>query len=370
MPEWRQGVLGDWLTFRNGGAGSYADVGPFPVFGANGVYARAADSNVTTAGVVIGRVGSYCGSIHYSPTPAWVSENALIATPIAGSTARFWAYALSSVDLNSWRGGSGQPLLNQSILRSIPLSAPPVSTQQAIAEVLGALDDKIAANVALAERAESLAALTYDAAVTEWPRVPMSAVLEPILGGTPPRARHDYWSHGDQLWISARDITSAPNRVVLDTAEKITLGAVAGTKAKALPTGSVILTARGTVGEVGRLARPASFNQSCYGFRPGSLPPGVLYFSILRATQRAKAIAHGSVFDTITKATFDHLDLAWDESRAAPVEEAIAPILDVVSAAVGENQTLAAMRDALLPQLMSGKLRVRHAEDLIVQAGV
>lgn len=260
--------------------------------------------------------------------------------------------------------------IRQSALRLVQIPAPSFPEQQAIAEVLGALDDKIAANTALAERAESLASLTYDAAVTAWPRVPMNTMLEPILGGTPPRARDDYWSDGDQLWISARDITSAPNRVVLDTAEKITLHAVSDTKAKALPTGSVILTARGTVGEVGRLARPASFNQSCYGFRPDSLPPGLLYFSILRATQRAKAVAHGSVFDTITKATFGHLDMAWDESRAALAEEAIAPILDVVSATASENRTLAATRDALLPQLMSGKLRVRDAEDLIVQAGV
>lgn len=288
---------------------------------------------------------------------------------------RFVSYVLQTSDWLGFvdrqaHGKSAQPNMSAASMADFRFAHPSLPEQQAIAEVLGALDDKIAANTALAERAESLASLTYDAAVTAWPRVPMNTMLEPILGGTPPRARDDYWSDGDQLWISARDITSAPNRVVLDTAEKISLHAVSDTKAKALPTGSVILTARGTVGEVGRLARPASFNQSCYGFRPDSLPPGLLYFSILRATQRAKAVAHGSVFDTITKATFGHLDMAWDESRAALAEEAIAPILDVVSATASENRTLAATRDALLPQLMSGKLRVRDAEDLIVQAGV
>ncbi|OII16928.1 hypothetical protein BIV03_04775 [Curtobacterium sp. MCBA15_016] len=73
-------------------------------------------------------------------------------------------------------------------------------------------------------------------------------------------------------------------------------------------------------------------------------------------------MAHGSVFDTITKTTFDHLDLAWDESRAAAAELAVSPILDVVSASVSENRELAAIRDTLLPHLMSGKLRVRDAE--------
>ncbi|WP_286216527.1 restriction endonuclease subunit S [Demequina sediminis] len=254
-------------------------------------------------------------------------------------------------------------------LAKLNVPSPPLPEQQAIAEVLGALDDKIAANTALAATAERIASATYDAMTRTWPRVLMSTVLDPILGGTPARAREDYWAGGDQLWISARDITSAPSHVVVDTAEKITSAALAETKAKALPAGSVILTARGTVGEVGRLARPASFNQSCYGFRPDVLPPSLLYFAVLQATERAKAVAHGSVFDTITKATFDHLHLAWDEVQAPRAEVQIAPLLQVVATSIEENRTLAATRDALLPQLMSGKLRVRDAEAAASEAG-
>lgn len=343
--------------------------GDVPVFGTNGPVGLTDSPQCSGPGVIIGRKGAYRG-VHYSELPFWVIDTAFYLAPKSRIDMRWAYYSLQLADINGLDSGSAIPSTTRESFGAIAVLVPPLPEQQAIAEVLGALDDKIAANTALAERAESLASLTYDAAVTAWPRVPMNTMLEPILGGTPPRARNDYWSDGDQLWISARDITSAPNRVVLDTAEKITLHAVSDTKAKALPTGSVILTARGTVGEVGRLARPASFNQSCYGFRPDSLPPGLLYFSILRATQRAKAVAHGSVFDTITKATFGHLDMAWDESRAALAEEAIAPILDVVSATASENRTLAATRDALLPQLMSGKLRVRDAEEMIAQAGV
>jgi len=280
---------------------------------------------------------------------------------------------MATTDAKDWllghAVGTNMLNLNTGILGRLPLTVPSLAEQRAIAEVLGALDDKIAANTALAEKTEAFGSLVYDTMSAVWPRVPMSSVLEPILGGTPPRAREDYWKDGDQLWISARDISSAPNRMVVDTAEKITRGAVAGTKAKALPSGSVILTARGTVGEVGRLARPASFNQSCYGFRPDVVPPGLLYFSILRATERAKAVAHGSVFDTITKTTFEHLDFAWDNDQAAAAEGAVSPVLDVVTAAVNENRMLASTRDALLPQLMSGKLRMRDAEAAASEAG-
>lgn len=258
--------------------------------------------------------------------------------------------------------GAVQQHFNVGAAKKLILQLPPLPEQRAIAQVLGALDDKIAANTRMTDSASRLAGLVFDRATVSGAVRRMSDVLTPILGGTPSRANSDFWQ-GSNLWASARDVTGAKAGVILDSEEKISDLAVASTKAKPLPTGSVILTARGTVGAVARLARPSSFNQSCYGFAPGTLPPGVLYFSILRATERAKAFAHGSVFDTITMRTFDHLSLPdLDEAGASALEQLVAPLLDTVTSAVMENRILAATRDTLLPQLMSGKLRVRDAE--------
>lgn len=264
--------------------------------------------------------------------------------------------------------GSTTPHLRVADVRSFQVNLPALDEQQAIAEVLGALDDKIAANTKLAATASDLARLLFDHSAGQFKTLPMSAVLTPVLGGTPPRSRPDFWD-GDQLWASAKDITGAQFGVITDTDERITQAAVASTKAKPLPKGSVILTARGTVGAVARLAAPASFNQSCYGFVPGEVSPGILYFAILRATLRAKEIAHGSVFDTITMKTFDHLEFpAFDSDAISSTEAQVAPLLDKVTTAVAENTSLSGLRDALLPQLMSGKLRVKEAEELVAAA--
>ncbi|CAI3799462.1 restriction endonuclease subunit S [Pseudarthrobacter sp. MM222] len=272
--------------------------------------------------------------------------------------------------IESLTSGSAQPQLPVRDLSNATIPIPGMHEQRSIAEVLGALDDKIAANSKLAATASTLAGLIYDQATGQIESQPMSQVLQPVLGGTPPRSRDDFWD-GDQPWASAKDITGADFGIVIDTVEKITDLAVASTKAKPLPKGSVILTARGTVGAVARLAAPASFNQSCYGFVPGVVPPGVLFFAIARATERAKEIAHGSVFDTITMKTFDHLAFPrFDSATMCETESKIGPLLESVSAAVTENSGLAATRDALLPQLMSGKLRVRDAERVLGDAGV
>nr|WP_172688443.1 restriction endonuclease subunit S [Corynebacterium glutamicum]AMQ45211.1 HsdS [Corynebacterium glutamicum] len=245
-----------------------------------------------------------------------------------------------------------------------PVSIPQLSEQQAIAEVLGALDDKIAANSMKASTAEQLAGVLFDKVSVDLKKIPVSQVLTPILGGTPNRKNPEFWG-GQVHWASAKDVTSAPHSVVADTEEKITRMATEQTKAKPLPIGGVIVTARGTVGAVARLALPTSFNQSCYGFSPSELPPGLLYFSILRAAQRAKSLSHGSVFDTITMKTFDHLFIPDFGESAEKMEHQIAPLLETVDSSIKENKTLVSMRDALLPQLMSGKLRVRDAEEVV-----
>ena len=260
--------------------------------------------------------------------------------------------------------GAAQQNLSGKTIRQFRFLTPPISEQRAIAEVLGALDDKIAANSMKASTAEQLAGVLFDKVSVDLNKIPVSQVLTPILGGTPNRKNPEFWG-GQVHWASAKDVTSAPHSVVADTEEKITRMATEQTKAKPLPIGGVIVTARGTVGAVARLALPTSFNQSCYGFSPSELPPGLLYFSILRAAQRAKSLSHGSVFDTITMKTFDHLFIPDFGESAEKMEHQIAPLLETVDSSIKENKTLVSMRDALLPQLMSGKIRVREAEAVV-----
>jgi type I restriction enzyme S subunit len=365
-------TLNQFLEFKNGKTSpSRKDDGNFTVFGSNGEIGRSNSANSQGPLIVIGRVGSYCGSLFYAESDAWVTDNAIICSSRDSRDVRYWYYALQTLNLNGRSSGSGQPLLNQGILGSIPFTPPEMPDRRGIAEVLGALDDKIAANTKLAATSSALAGLLYDREAAGVGNRPMSQVLTPVLGGTPSRSKREEFWDGSRLWASAKDITAADFGVVTDTAEKITDLAVATTKAKPLPSGSVVLTARGTVGAVARLAVPASFNQSCYGFVPGLIPAAVLYFAVLRATQRAKEIAHGSVFDTITMKTFDHLSFPdFDSSELAATEAILAPLMESVTATVVQNKALATTRDALLPQLMSGKLRVTDADKVLEGAGV
>jgi type I restriction enzyme S subunit len=263
-----------------------------------------------------------------------------------------------------------QSTLNLSDLRRLGIPMPPEKVRLSITDVLGALDDKIVANRASSSAANTLAAATYGAGVGDIENVPMSTALNPILGGTPARATPAFWDGGIP-WASVRDITASHNGVLLTTAESISDEATRSGRLRPIRAGSVLLSARGTVGEVARLATAAAFNQSCYGFEPASLPASVLYFAILRATQRAKAIAHGSVFSTITRRSFDHLEVPDPtDPRIGALEAKLQPILALIDQLVRESAVLEVTRDALLPLLMSGQLRVMDAEVVAGRGGL
>ena len=153
--------LGDHLDFSNGtGSPVREPAGRFPVYGANGAIGYAAEYNASGPLIVVGRVGSYCGSVRYCDSDVWVTENALICRAREPDETRYWYYALQTCRLNEHRAGSGQPLLNQRILRDVSVWTVAAPHRRRIGELLGAIDDKIAANVRVIGAAESLMVAT------------------------------------------------------------------------------------------------------------------------------------------------------------------------------------------------------------------
>ena len=159
MPsEWRENTLGSLLLFSNGKSSpERSDSLPYPVYGSNGIIGFSDETNAPPKTTVIGRVGSYCGSLHYSDKICWVTDNAIRANAANGNDAKFLFYLLQTLRLNDRKAGSGQPLLNQTILSSIPVVVPHPVEQRAIAHILGTLDDKIELNRRMNATLEAMA---------------------------------------------------------------------------------------------------------------------------------------------------------------------------------------------------------------------
>ena len=155
---WHKVTLGDILSFSNGSSSpNRSDSWPHPVYGSNGIIGFTDETNADANVIVIGRVGSYCGSLYFSDSPCWITDNAIRANPVDENDAKYLYYLLHTLNLNEWRTGSGQPLLNQTILSSIPTSVPRLQEQRDIAHILATLDDKIELNRSMNETLEEMA---------------------------------------------------------------------------------------------------------------------------------------------------------------------------------------------------------------------
>ena len=157
----------------------------------------------------------------------------------------------------------------------------------------------------------------------EWKECRLTEIMDLIGGGTPKTSNPDYWD-GDIPWISVKDF-NGERRYVGDTEKKITKLGLENSSTKILSKGDIIISARGTVGELAIIPSDMAFNQSCYGLRAKDFVDSCfLYYLLKQSVNILKHNTHGSVFDTITRETFENISV---KLPPLPTQQKIAAIL-------------------------------------------
>ena len=403
MNEWRRSTWGEEVLLEYGKRlRDYSDAaGHLRVFGTNGPIGWTDKPLVNGPGVILGRKGAYRG-VHYSPDPFFVIDTAYYVVPKTDLDMRWLYYAIIHHQLGQIDDGSPIPSTTRAAVYPRELVVPNPHEQRAIAGVLGALDDKIEQNRRTALALDRLARAIFRAwfvdfepvkakaaGAASFPSMPqpvfdalptrfvdsdigpvpegwdvkaLSSVCTLVGGGTPKRSESAYW--GDDIpWYSVKDAPSDGEIWVINTSERITDHGLANSAARIVPKGSTIISARGTVGKLAMAGTAMAFNQSCYGLLPGNGSSfGHLHLLLQAAVAQLQQRTHGSVFDTITGATFDGLMVAKPKDDVVSAfEVVVAPLLDVLLASLQESSKVAEMRDYLLPKLVSGNVRVEVA---------
>lgn len=252
--------------------------------------------------------------------------------------------------------GSAQPKFNKTNFRQMLVPVPPIEEQNRIAAILNAIDDKINKNRQindnLQQQAAALFANFYDRAETE---VGFTEIIQILGGGTPKTGESSYWN-GNVPFFTPKDVGSP---YTLATEKTITEEGLAHCNSRLYPINTVFVTARGTVGKVGLPGVPMAMNQSCYALVGKDTHQLLVYFYTLKAVDRLKHKASGAVFDAITTRDFESeiiMKLSDDDEKA--FQDVAQPIYQAVLSNSIENLGLAALRDSLLPKLMSGEIDV------------
>jgi len=172
--------------------------------------------------------------------------------------------------------------------------------------------------------------------MNKWKEYKVSELINIIGGGTPKTKVSEYWD-GDIPWLSVKDFNT-DLRKVYDTEKCITRKGLENSSTKLLDEGDIIISARGTVGALAQLGKTMAFNQSCYGLRAKEMTTNdFVYYLLKNMIGNIQQNTHGSVFDTITRDTFDILKV-----DLPPIQEqkAIAHILSTLDDKIEVNNQI------------------------------
>ncbi|MEV4399984.1 restriction endonuclease subunit S [Nonomuraea sp. NPDC049607] len=295
----------------------------------------------------------------------------VIATPGPEVDARFLCYAINETAQSFVRAhtvGAVQQHFNVKSAKELTLYVPPLSEQIAIVDVLGALDDKIAVNerIAVGSRSLGLKLLTHALALDGVHEISVGSLTSVITRGVAPKYSD---APNDLIVLNQKCIRDG--RVNLEPS-RITIRDKVKTP-KLLESNDVLVNSTG-VGTLGRVARwtrqieaTVDSHVSIVRFDATKVDPVCAGLAMLRAQPEIEGLGEGSTGQTeLSRSKLGSLEISLptpeQQRRLRPQLDSLEERADY---ALRESLTLAELRDALLPQLMSGHLRVRDAEKIV-----
>jgi len=163
--DWIETTLGEFAPFNYGkGLAKKArnPDGVVPVYGSNGVIGFHDTPLIDDAGIIIGRKGSI-GKVNYCPKPFWPIDTTFYVKKTSDKDIRFVYYLLCSLPMNEMNSDSAVPGLNRTAAHNLIIRVPPLAEQKRIAHILGTLDDKIELNQRMNETLEAMARAIFKA---------------------------------------------------------------------------------------------------------------------------------------------------------------------------------------------------------------
>jgi type I restriction enzyme, S subunit len=276
--------------------------------------------------------------------------------------------------------GSVQKNLYISVLEQLEIADRPLREQKAIADILSALDDKIELNNQINKNLEEMAQAIFkswfidfepfqDGEFVEselglipkgWEVKQIGNVCTVVGGGTPKTKVAEYWEGGDILWATPSDMTSKNCPVIYNTSRKITQEGLNNSAAKLLPSGSVIMTSRATIGYSAITMKELCTNQGFINVVCNKdISSYYMLFYLKHSKDKIIGLANGSTFLEISRKVFKEIDIVVPPKHILEkFNEIVEPIIQSIYQFEVEIQKLTNLRDTLLPKLMSGEIRV------------
>lgn len=316
----------------------------------------------------------------------------------------YWVSSKKAVD--KIRGESehtGVPKINLDYLKKFPINLPSLVYQDKTVEILDSLNGKIALNTQTNQTLEQMAQAIFkswfvdfdpvkakmngeqpegmDAATASlfpeklvsetgvpegWKLSEIGDEVTVVGGGTPSKKNDDFWIDGHIHWTSPKDLSGVKDKVLLDTASKVTEAGLKKVSSGLLPVDTVLLSSRAPVGYLALAKVPMAINQGYIAMKcEKQLPPEFVLQWCVHRMDEIKQRASGSTFAEISKKSFKPIPVVVPtEDVLAAYRKVVKPLYDAITSNARQNEQLSSLRDTLLPKLLSGEIKLEEENNL------
>jgi len=409
VTNWKQCILGDAITLQRGfDLPKYnRTLGKIPIISSSGISDYHSESKVSAPGVVTGRYGTI-GQVFYVEQDFWPLNTTLYVKDFKGNDPLFVSYFLRTIDFASCSDKSSVPGVNRNDLHRIKILLPPLDEQKAIAHILGTLDDKIELNQQMNQTLEAIARALFkswfidfdpvrakldgrqpigmdaetaalfpaefeDSAIGKipkgWTYQAADTIADVGIGKTPPRKEHKWFSMNpkDIRWASIRDMGES-GTFISKTKEYLISDSLSQFNIRTVPDNTVILSFKLTIGRVALTDGEIATNEAIAHF---SLPSTTSFSSVylylyLEAFDYNRLGNTSSIAQAVNSKIIKAMPILNPGTKMLEsFTRQVLNIFEKIKQTQRESEALSSIRDALLPKLLSGEIRVQDAEKLV-----
>lgn len=385
--EWKEYSLGDVCSRLSSGkhikASEVHNDGLYPVFGGNGIRGFTDKQNFNGECAVIGRQGAYCGNVRYFNGVAYMTEHALVLQGNEKSETQFLAYLLSIMDLGRLSGQSAQPGLSVKTLKIQKVSLPNLSDQRKIVGILSALDAKIENNNKINANLEAQAQALFKSWFVDFTPFKDQPFVDSELGPIPQgwkvgklgdycevksgyAFKSSWWTNKGYKIIKIKNI-SENGDINLNDCSCVLPENCDKAKNFIANTGDIVIAMTGaTIGKfniIPKIDEKFYINQRVGKFFLGEKPiekVPYIYCFLKQENISTQIIqkGQGSAQPNISGADIESIPMLTPMSIILKYNKMCQPLFEKILSNRLESKKLSALRDTLLPKLMSGEIKL------------
>jgi len=334
-----------------------SDKGKYPIFSGYRVVGYCDECNIGEQQlVVVARGVGGTGDVKLSPGACFLT-NLSIAVSVDESVAlkKYLYYYFLKNNLRYLDSGSAQSQITIGDLKNVEVPLPSIETQKKVVSILDAIDEKINNNIAINDNLQQQAMALYaemflnssDNNVTSGTLSDIAAIT---MGQSPSGSSYNEDGVGEVFYQGRAEFGFRfPKRRLFTTEPK-----------RMAETGDVLLSVRAPVGDLN-----VAYERCCIGRGLGAIHSKtghssfVLYTMFALRSQLDVFNGEGTVFGSINRDALNAIPIDIPPVTEIDQFEAVAhPIDELIRANYEENCRLEAIRDSLLPKLMSGEIDV------------